>query len=81
MKTFSVFILVIVFAALPGLVFAAEHTSKPKRPLAADSVPASPPRAKTNPCALYGAGFVQVPGSSTCIKVGGSVRVDTSVHR
>ncbi|MFG1427610.1 porin [Roseixanthobacter glucoisosaccharinicivorans] len=29
-----------------------------------------------NPCAQFGAGFQRAPGSDTCIKVGGAVRVD-----
>jgi hypothetical protein len=31
-----------------------------------------------NPCAAYGAGFVKVEGSDTCVKVGGSFRVDVN---
>lgn len=77
MKTF---VIAAVVAILPGLAFAAERTPQPKRPKAAASVPAAPQRARTNPCALYGAGFVQVQGSTTCVKIGGSVRVDTSIH-
>lgn len=30
-------------------------------------------------CPQYGAGFVQVPGTSTCIRVGGRARADYSV--
>jgi len=29
--------------------------------------------AKSNPCAQYGAGFVQVGNTTTCIKIGGGV--------
>jgi hypothetical protein len=32
--------------------------------------------APVNPCAQYGNGFVQVKGTTTCVKIGGSVRVD-----
>jgi hypothetical protein len=32
----------------------------------------------TRACEAYGAGFVYVAGSNTCIKIGGSVRVETS---
>lgn len=77
MKTF---VIAVVVATFPGLAFAAERTPQPKRPSAAKTLPASPPRVQTNPCALYGAGFVQVQGSTTCVKIGGSVRVDTSIH-
>jgi Porin subfamily len=38
---------------------------------------APPPReVKGNPCAAYGAGYVSVDGTTTCVKVGGSVRVE-----
>ena len=57
----------IVLAALPSLVWAAELPKKS----------ASPPREmKANPCAAYGAGFVRVEGTTTCVKVGGTVRVE-----
>jgi hypothetical protein len=28
-----------------------------------------------NPCAAYGAGFVRVEGSGTCVKIGGAIDV------
>jgi Porin subfamily len=31
-------------------------------------------------CSLYGAGFFYIPGSDTCIKLGGYLRVDTTVN-
>jgi hypothetical protein len=31
-------------------------------------------------CSLYGAGFFYIPGSDTCIKLGGYLRVDTSFN-
>lgn len=57
--------------ASPG--FAAER--------ALDSLPrprkAEPARQDNARCAALGAGFVAVPGSQTCVKVGGYVRVET----
>jgi hypothetical protein len=36
----------------------------------------APPESKEpKPCPAYGPGFVQVPGTNTCIKIGGSVQV------
>ncbi len=32
-------------------------------------------------CPMYGPGFVQVPGSDLCVKVGGSVQGDVTVGR
>jgi hypothetical protein len=33
----------------------------------------TPPESK--PCPAYGPGFVQLPGTNTCVKIGGSVQV------
>ncbi|RTL54737.1 MAG: hypothetical protein EKK40_02835 [Bradyrhizobiaceae bacterium] len=37
--------------------------------------------AKANPCAALGAGFAAAPGSSTCVRISGSVRVDAGAQR
>src|SRR5580704_4159381 len=29
-------------------------------------------------CSLYGAGFYYIPGTDTCIRIGGAIRLDTS---
>jgi hypothetical protein len=52
---------------------------KPDKP--AKSLPLRPAKAATNPCAEYGAGFVRIEGSSTCIKVGGSLSVGVGASR
>jgi hypothetical protein len=31
-------------------------------------------------CSLYGAGFWYIPGTDTCIKIGGSIRLDTDLN-
>jgi hypothetical protein len=31
-------------------------------------------------CSLYGAGFWYIPGTDTCMKIGGYVRIDTTFH-
>ncbi len=31
-------------------------------------------------CSLYGAGFYYIPGTDTCIKIGGAIRIDTSFN-
>src|SRR6187549_3555647 len=31
-------------------------------------------------CSLYGAGFFYIPGTDTCIKIGGYLRVDTTIN-
>jgi len=56
-----------MLAALPISVTAAELPKKATPP---------PREVKSNPCAAYGAGFVRVEGTTTCVKVGGTVRVE-----
>jgi len=31
-------------------------------------------------CSLYGAGFYYIPGTDTCIKIGGYLRADLNIH-
>src|ERR1700738_2451926 len=31
-------------------------------------------------CSLYGAGFWYIPGTDTCIRIGGAIRIDTSFN-
>ncbi len=44
--------------------------SKPPRPAPTVKPPSA---AHMKSCGIYGAGFVQIPGSDACIKIGGSV--------
>jgi hypothetical protein len=39
----------------------------------------SSPAAKVKSCSAFGAGFVNVPGTDACIKIGGSVDAGVSV--
>jgi hypothetical protein len=52
---------------------------KPDKPAA--SLPLRPAKAAANPCAEYGAGFVRVEGSSTCVKIGGTISVGAGGSR
>ena len=36
---------------------------------------------KVKSCSAYGAGFVNIPGTDTCVKIGGSVTVDAATSR
>src|SRR5471032_2803718 len=31
-------------------------------------------------CSLYGAGFYYIPGTDTCIRIGGAIRLDVAFH-
>ena len=64
---FPVLVLALLWAsAAPAQQFRDDKPGKP-----AKSLPLRPAKAATNPCAEYGAGFVRIEGSSTCIKIGG----------
>jgi hypothetical protein len=74
---FSVILVAVLSAsAAPAQQF---RDSKPDKP--AKSLPLRPPKAAANPCAEYGAGFVRIEGSSTCIKIGGSFSVGVGGSR
>ena len=47
------------------------------------SVPApkSAPAKRAEPCPTYGEGFVKLPGSDTCVRLGGYVRIEAGVNR
>jgi porin-like protein len=55
--------LILCIVLLPGMATAAEKAKKPAQ-------------VNVNPCAQYGAGFVQLKGTTTCVKLSGSVRID-----
>jgi hypothetical protein len=71
-------IMAVIVAVLPTCVAAAEPSSQqPRKP----PTTSTQPPVRGNPCAAFGPGFVKVEGSSTCVKVGGSVGVDAGVTR
>ena len=61
----------LTFVLLPGWA-AAQDQPKPKKPVPETRKPA---QATQKPCAEFGPGFVQVAGTNTCVKIGGSVEV------
>jgi len=67
----------IVVSMVPACVVAAEQSTQPPRKPATGQTLRPP---EVNPCAAYGAGFVKVEGTSTCIKIGGSVRIEGGVN-
>ena len=74
MRTFFLAILVAVLS--PSAVLAAS-ASRPKADYTTlpEPLPAAK-RAAGNPCAAYGAGFIKVEGTDTCMRIGGSLQVD-----
>jgi hypothetical protein len=44
------------------------------QPANSKTLPVKPPKAD-NSCAAYGAGFIRLPDTGTCVKIGGSISV------
>jgi len=74
--------LILLFALLvPGLAAANDLPKKAQpgyaQPKYVQPKPKAPP-ATANPCAQYGTGFVQLPGTQTCVRATGSVQTDVT---
>jgi hypothetical protein len=73
MRTIFLTLAVAVSLAVPA-------SGQQNRPLKFDrttsskSLPVKQPRAD-NSCAAYGAGFVKIEGTSTCVQIGGSIGI------
>jgi hypothetical protein len=65
---------VVVLVALSASSAPAQQFRDPKPEKSTTSLPLRAPKA-ANSCAEYGPGFVKVEGSSTCMKIGGSISV------
>jgi hypothetical protein len=61
----------------------AQTLTNPNPPAPSRPPPAAKPdtSAHVKSCSAYGAGYVNIPGTDTCVKVGGSVTVGGSVGR
>jgi hypothetical protein len=72
--------LIIVLAVLSASAASAQQfrDSKPDKPT--KPLPLRP-KATANSCAEYGPGFVRIEGSSTCVKIGGSLSVGVGGSR
>jgi len=73
-------LLVIVAAMLPASAAPAGQPGLQKSDATATSGKLLPLKGATsgNSCAAYGAGFFKVEGTSTCVKIGGSISVGAS---
>ena len=76
-------LLLIVAAMLPSVgAFAEQPPRPPKSGTAAPSGKLLPLKGATsaNSCAAFGAGFVMVEGTNTCVKIGGVVSSGASAY-
>ena len=66
-------LLAVVLAVLPSA--ALSGSLKPDKSAASGRLLPVKPAGSGNACAAYGAGFVKVEGTDTCVKVGGAVSI------
>jgi Porin subfamily len=74
--------LLVMMAVLLASVAAAAEQSRPQKADKAAASGKSLPLKRSNSanvCAAYGAGFVKVEGTNTCMKIGGAVSVGAGV--
>ena len=73
-------LLVVAAAMLPASAAPAGSPGLPKSDASATSGKLLPLKGATsgNSCAAYGAGFVKVEGTGTCVKIGSSISVGAS---
>jgi hypothetical protein len=76
-------LLLTIVALLPASTAMAEPTGTPKaqKPAAADRLLPTRKPAAANSCAAYGAGFVKVTGSDSCVKIGGWIGIEAGGSR
>ena len=74
-------LLVIIALALPSFASAAEplRLQKPDKATSSDKPLPVKRRGSANACAEYGAGFVRIEGTNTCMKIGGAVSIGAGV--
>ncbi|MCA1453881.1 hypothetical protein I6F35_11720 [Bradyrhizobium sp. BRP22] len=73
-------VLILIVALLPAIALA-EQPKRPKSGKATASTKSLPMKRAGRPgaCAEYGAGFVKIEGSDTCIKIGGAIDIGGGV--
>ena len=79
----NLLLLIVVTALLPPSAAAAEPLRQPKSDTSIASgrqLPLKGARSDDS-CAAYGAGFVRVDGTQTCVKIGGAVSIGVGGSR
>jgi Porin subfamily len=86
-STVAVMVAAMIVAAIVASDVVAQtppsSTAAPKalpRSFATPNVAKTAPMKQTKSCSSYGEGFVNVPGTDTCIKAGGYMRTDAGVN-
>ena len=74
-------LLVMIAVGLPAVAAFAEQprSHKPDKPATAGKLLPLKRSNSANACAQYGAGFVRIEGTNTCMKIGGAIGVGAGV--
>ena len=75
MKAVAVVTLIALLPTAPALA-----QNKPVTKSQAERMPKAEPAKRAKACAEYGAGFVQIGETGTCIKIGGYVRMQATTR-
>ena len=76
----TIFFMTVAFAQTMTAMVRAQTLTNPNPAKPAPAVPSQHGKALKS-CPMYGPGFVQVPGSDLCVKVGGSAQGEITVGR
>ena len=78
----NVFLVIAVTALLPASSAAAEQprAQKSGKSISTRQLPLKGARTDDS-CAVYGAGFVRVDGTQTCVKIGGAISIGVGGSR
>ena len=78
----KIFLVIAMMALLPASSAAAEQPRPPKSDTSINPRQLPLKGARTaDSCAMYGAGFVRVDGTQTCVKIGGAVSIGVGGSR
>ena len=72
---------VVVALCLSGAAAQTMADPYPKPSAPPPTTTKSQPATHVKNCSMYGPGFMAVPGTDTCIKIGGGVTVEGTSHR
>jgi hypothetical protein len=74
------FLAMVVAQIIAAASLHAQTLTNPNPPTRAPTTTARPENQAAKPCPVFGPGFVQLPGSDTCVRVGGGVQVQGGAH-
>jgi hypothetical protein len=78
MRKFLLIVIAVVLSSVAAVAEQPRPQKLDKAPASGKSLPLKRP-SSANACAEYGAGFVKIEGTNTCMKIGGAVSIGVGV--